>query len=166
MTDQMIMNLETHDGYYFEDLHEGQTFVSVGRTVTESDVVGFAGLSGDFNPIHMDVVTAGAGVYGQRVAHGVLGISMATGLLDGLGLFRHSMIAMLGIENWTFEAPIFIGDTIHLEMSIASKRLTSRGDRGVVRRDIEIVNQHDVVVQGGRINVMIRCRNVAPRQGA
>lgn len=165
MTDQTIAQQETRCGYYFEDLYEGQTFVSAGRTVTESDVVGFAGFSGDFNPIHMDIVAASAGAYGQRVAHGLLGISVATGLIDALGVFRQSMIAMLGIEKWTFEAPMFIGDTIHVEISIAAKRLTSKSDRGVVHRDIKIVNQRGDVVQKGRINVMIRCRERAPMSG-
>lgn len=144
--------------YYFEDMTEGLTFVSQGRTVTESDIVGFAGLSGDFNPIHLDRVASASSSYGQRVAHGVLALSMATGLIDSLGVFRGSMVAMLGIEKWAFQAPVFIGDTIHLVLTIASTRLTSKGDRGVVHRDIELVNQDGVVVQKGTIVVMIRCR--------
>jgi acyl dehydratase len=143
---------------YFEDLTEGQSFVSHGRTVTESDVVGFSGLSGDFNPIHLDKESSARGIFGQRVAQGVLGIAIVTGLIDSMGLFRSSMGAMLGIEQWTFGAPMFIGDTVHLEMSIESKRLTSRGDRGVVRRRLKLLNQHGVVIQEGIITVMIFCR--------
>lgn len=144
--------------YYFEDLEVGDTWVSVGRTITESDIVNFAGLSGDFNPIHLDVESSAKSRYGQRVAHGVLGISVATGLIDSIGVFRDSMIAMLGIDEWRFRAPVFIGDTIHLELSIAELRATSRGNRGVVRRGLKLVNQRDEIVQEGFITVMIRAR--------
>lgn len=146
------------NGLYFDDLYEGQTFVSVGRTVTETDVVSFAGLSGDFNPIHLDAESAKLSIYGQRVAHGVLGTSIITGLIDSLGLFRRSMIAMLGIDEWKFLAPIFIGDTVHIELSIAHLRLTSKGDRGVVKRLIKLIKQDGTVVQQGFITVMVRSR--------
>ncbi len=143
---------------YFGDLTEGQTFVSHARTMTESDVVGFSGLSGDFNPIHLDKESSARGMFGQRVAQGVLGLAFVTGFIDSLGLFRSSMGAMLSIDQWTFNHPLFIGDTVHLEMVIESKRLTSRGDRGVVRRKIKLVNQDGVILQEGVITVMILCR--------
>lgn len=144
---------------FFEDLEVGQTFLSDGRTVTESDVVGFAGLSGDFNAIHLDRESTKHGMYGQRVAHGILGLSMATGLIDRLGLFKQSMAAMLQIDEWRFVAPVFIGDTIHLELSIEHLRLTSMGTTGVVRRGLKVVNQEDVTVQQGMITVLVRCRD-------
>ncbi|WP_051114220.1 MaoC/PaaZ C-terminal domain-containing protein [Actinopolymorpha alba] len=146
---------------YFEDLEVGQTFVSSGRTVTEADVVGFAGLSGDFNPIHLDREITRSGMFGQRVAHGVLGLSMATGFLDRMGLFKTSMGAMLEIEEWKFVAPIFVNDTLHLEMTIESTRLTSKGTSGVVRRRLRLINQRDEVVQDGIIAVLILCRQPA-----
>lgn len=148
----------TVSSLFYEDLVEGQTFTSNARTVTETDVVGFAGLSGDFNPIHLDRESTKQGMFGQRVAHGVLGIAMATGFLDSLGLFKQSMGAMLGIDDWQFISPIFIGDTIHLEVVIESKRLTSKGTSGVVRRRLRLVNQHGEVVQEGAITVLILCR--------
>jgi acyl dehydratase len=148
---------------FYEDLVEGQTFVSKARTVTESDVVGFAGLSGDFNPIHLDRESTKDGMFGERVAHGILGLAMATGFLDSLGLFKESMGAMLGIEDWRFVAPILFNDTIHLELTIESKRLTSKGTSGVVRRRLRLINQHGAVVQDGIITVLILCREpVAP----
>jgi acyl dehydratase len=149
---------------YFEDLVEGQTFTSNARTVTEADVVGFAGLSGDFNPIHLDRESTKTGMFGQRVAHGVLGIAIATGLLDSLGLFKRSMGAMLSIDDWRFVQPIFINDTIHLELTIESKRLTSKGASGVVHRRLKLVNQHGDVVQEGVIVVMILCRETSTPQ--
>lgn len=146
---------------FFEDLVEGQTFVSQARTVAEADVVGFAGLSGDFNPIHLDRESTKNGMFGERVAHGVLGLAMATGFLDSLGLFKESMGAMLSIDEWRFLAPVLINDTIHLRLTIESKRLTSKGDSGVVRRRLRIVNQNGTVVQDGVITVMILCREPA-----
>jgi len=147
---------------YFEDLEVGQRWVSRARTVTEADVVAFAGLSGDFNPIHLDRESTREGIFGRRVAHGLLGVSMATGFLDSLGLFATSMAAMLSIEDWRFHAPIFIDDTIHLELSIESLRLTSKGTSGVVRRRLKLINQDDAVVQEGVITVLILSRSAAP----
>jgi acyl dehydratase len=140
---------------FFEDLEPGQKWTSVGRTVTESDVVGFSGLSGDFNPIHLDAEATKNGIFGQRVAQGVLGISMATGLLDSLGLFKESMGAMLSIERWKFLGPMFIGDTIHLELSIESVRITSKGNAGVVERRLTLVKQTGEVIQDGIITVLV-----------
>lgn len=148
-------------GLFFEDLAPGDVFTSTGRTITESDVVNFAGLSGDFNQIHLDAEAAKSSMYGQRVAYGMLGISVATGLLDRIGVFRESMAAMLEIESWKFVAPVFIGDTVHLRLTIESTRLTSRGDRGIVRRRLELLNQRDEVVQQGIITVMVLCRSAA-----
>lgn len=143
---------------YLEDLTAGDVFISAARTVTEADVVGFAGLSGDFNPIHTDVEFAKDTAYGQRVVYGLLGLSMLTGLLDRTGLFSGTAIAMLGIRDWTFPAPIFIGDTIHFRLTIVDVRRTRSGDRGVVQRHFELLNQRDEVVQQGYIDILIRTR--------
>lgn len=143
---------------YFEDLYEGQTFTTPGRTVTEADLVAFAGLSGDYNSIHTDAELAKETIYGRRVVHGVLGLSILTGLMDRIGVFDGTAIAMLGIDQWQFVGPIFIGDTIHVQMTITNLRRTSKGDRGVVGRHFEISNQRDEVIQKGDIGLMIRCR--------
>lgn len=144
---------------YLEDLGNGDRFTSAGRTITESDVVAFAGLSGDFNPIHTDAAFAESSIYGQRVVFGLLGLAVATGLLDRLGIFSGSAIAMLGIKEWTFAAPVFIGDTVHLELTILDVHpSSSKPDRGVVERRFDLVNQRGEVVQTGRIDVMVRRR--------
>ncbi|GAA5146078.1 MaoC/PaaZ C-terminal domain-containing protein [Microbacterium pseudoresistens] len=143
---------------FFEDLEVDQSWISRARTVTEADVVGFAGLSGDFNPIHLDAESTKEGPFGERIAHGVLGIAMATGFLDALGLFATTMAAMLSIDDWQFRVPIRIGDTLRLRMTIEALRLTSKGENGVVRRRLELINQEDVVVQHGVITVLIRSR--------
>jgi acyl dehydratase len=146
---------------YLEDLTAGDTFTSAARTITEADVVGFAGLSGDFNPIHTDVEFARESPYGQRVVYGLLGLAILTGLLDRTGLFSGSAIAMLGISGWTFTAPVFIGDTVHLRLTITEVRRTSKPDRGVVGRFFELINQDGVVVQQGNIDLMVRSRQSA-----
>jgi acyl dehydratase len=141
---------------YYEDLAEGQKFTSPARTVTETDLVSFAMLSGDWNPIHTNQEFAEETYYGKRVVHGVFGISMMTGLLDRTGLFDGSAIAMLGIKDWAFKGPIFVGDTIHFEMEIVSKRLTSNEDRGIVDRKFSLINQRGETVQEGNIAIMLR----------
>jgi acyl dehydratase len=147
--------------HYLEDLEAGQTFVSAARTITEADVVAFAGLSGDFNPIHTDAEFAMSSVYGQRVVYGLLGLSIATGLLDRLGVFSGSAIAMLGIDGWKFTAPVFIGDTVHLQLTILAVRpSSSKPDRGIVERKFELTNQRGETCQRGRIDVLVRRRGV------
>jgi acyl dehydratase len=147
---------------FLEDLEVGQTFTGPGRTITEADVVSFAGISGDYNPIHTDAEFAKGSPYGQRVVYGLLGLSVLTGLLDRTRLFSGSAIAMLGIRDWTFTAPVFIGDTVTLRMEIRGVHRTSRGDRGVVDRYFELVNQRGEVVQQGHIDLMIRSRDYTP----
>jgi acyl dehydratase len=146
---------------YLEDLTAGDVFTSAARTITESDVVAFAGLSGDFNPIHTDVEFAKETPYGQRVVYGLLGLSMLTGLLDRTGLFSGSAIAMLGIRDWAFTAPLFIGDTIRFRLTIVDVRRARSGDRGVVQRYFELMNQRDEVVQKGHIDLLVRARETA-----
>lgn len=146
------------DPKYLEDLTAGDAFTSAARTITESDVVAFAGLSGDFNPIHTDVEFARDTPYGQRVVYGLLGLSMLTGLLDRTGLFSGTAIAMLGIRDWTFTAPLFIGDTIRFRLTIVDVRRARSGDRGVVQRYFELINQRDEVVQKGHIDILVRAR--------
>jgi acyl dehydratase len=143
---------------YYEDLEEGQTFKSPARTVTETDLVTFAMLSGDWNAIHTDEEFAKSTYYGARIVHGLFGLSMMTGLLDRMGLFGGSAIALLGIKDWRFKAPIFVGDTLHFEMEIASKRLTSEGSRGIIDRKFRLINQREEVVQEGNMGLMVRLK--------
>jgi acyl dehydratase len=152
------------DPRFLEDLRPADVFIGPARTVTESDVVAFAGLSGDFNPIHTDVEFAKDTPYGQRVVYGLLILSMMTGLLDRTGLFSGSAIAMLGIRDWRFIAPVFIGDTIRFRLTITDVRRTARGDRGVVGRYFEVLKQDDTVVQAGHIDIMVRARETATAQ--
>lgn len=139
----------------------GQSWVTAGRTVTEADVVNFAGLSGDFNAIHTDADYSKTGPFGARVAHGLLVLSMASGLLVRLGLTDACLVAFLGLRDWQFTAPVFIGDTIHVRVAVAETRPTSRGDRGVVTFDTEVLNQRGEVVQRGQRVLLLERRTRA-----
>jgi acyl dehydratase len=144
--------------FYFEDFEVGDTFVTPSRTVGLADIATFAGLSGDYNPIHTDAEFARESQFGQRIAHGVLGMSILTGLITRLGVFEASTIALLGIEEWRFKGPVFDGDTIHVKVLIEDKTLTSDGRRGVLRRRYQLTNQRDEVVQEGVMPLLVKCR--------
>jgi acyl dehydratase len=143
---------------YFEDWAVGDQVTTPARTITETDIVQFAQLTGDWNPIHTDAEFAQASPYGERLAHGLLGLTFAIGLLDRTGVFSGSAIANLGIEEWRFTGPVKIGDTLHVVMTIADVRLTSDGKRGIVGRRFEVRNQRDEIVQAGRSPIMLRRR--------
>lgn len=142
-------------GLYFEEFEVGQLFKSRGRTVTEADIVNFAGLSGDYNPLHTDEEFAKKTIFGKRIAHGMLGLTISTGLSQRLGILDDTIMAFLGLE-WNFKAPVFIGDTLHLEQSVKSKRETSKADRGIIVFEAKLVNQKGEIVQEGTRSVMVR----------
>jgi acyl dehydratase len=146
-------------GLYFEDYQPGEVYTSVGRTVTETDIVLFTGLSGDRHQLHTDESWVQENTaFGGRIAHGPLGLAMAMGLTAQLGLSEGTTIAFLGIEEWNFKGPIRIGNTVHVEMEIADKRATSKPGRGVVTRTHRLINQDGVVVQEGRTLILVRAR--------
>lgn len=145
-------------GKYYEDFEVGDVFETPRRTITETDLVNFAGLSGDFNPIHTDHVYAAESPYGRPVVYGLLILSIVTGLTARLGIFDGTIIAMLGVDEWRFVGPVFVGDTIYVRMTIADKRETSHAGRGILVRGYEVLNQHDEVVQTGSMTLMIRRR--------
>ncbi|MFL6024655.1 MAG: MaoC/PaaZ C-terminal domain-containing protein [Marmoricola sp.] len=142
----------------FEDFEVGQVFESQRRTITESDVATFAGWSWDTNPVHTDAVGQAESRFGARIAHGVLGLSVAMGLASRLGIFESCSIALLGIERWQFVAPVLIGDTVQLRLEIVGARRTSKGDAGILERELTLLNQHGTVVQHGRIDLMVSVR--------
>ena len=144
--------------YYFEDFQVGDRFVSPRRTIGVAEIGLFAGLSGDYNPIHTDAVFAGESDFGERIAHGVLGLSVLTGLMTRTGVFEAGTIALLCIEEWRFKAPVKDGDTVHVVIDIEDMRLTSDGKRGVLRRRVSLVNQRDEVCQTGVLPLLMKCR--------
>ena len=143
---------------FFEDFAVGQRFTSQGRTITETDVVLFAGWSWDTNPPHTDAVSMRDGRFGERIAHGMLGLSVAMGLASRLGIFEDSSIALLGVDGWRFHAPIRVGDTVTCTVEITGTRLTSNGDAGILSRRFTLTNQNGVVVQSGDIGLMVATR--------
>ncbi len=146
---------------YFEDVRAGDTFESPTRTITEPDLVDFAGLSGDFNPLHTDEEFAKTTEYGQRIAHGSLVVSIVTGLRQRMGLFDRTIIGLLEIRSWRFLKPVFIGDTIQAVTVIKELRETSKSDRGLMIQGIKVLNQHGEVVQEGEFVMLIRRREGA-----
>lgn len=151
----------TSEDYFFEDLEIGSKHVSPARTVTEADVVNFAGLSGDYNALHVDAEYAKGTIFGERIAHGLLGLVIGSGLFTRTALngkLRKSAVALLGINHYRFLLPIKFGDTIHVETEIKEKRETRHPDRGVVIFCRRVKNQRGEVVQEGEIAMMIRRR--------
>jgi acyl dehydratase len=141
---------------YFDELRVGDEWESAARTITESDVVSFAGLSGDFNPIHTDHEFARVSTFGKPVAHGILGLAVASGL--GTQAPRVATLALLGILNWNFLHPIAFGDTIHVVTRVEAVEPRARGRRGVVTWHRRLVNQSGQTVQEGRTQTLVRSR--------
>lgn len=142
---------------YFEEFEEGMVFETGGRTVTEADIVNFAGLSGDFNPIHTNEVHASQTMFGRRIAHGLLGLSIASGLCTHLGFLGDTVQAFLGLE-WKFKAPIFIGDTIKVRVTVSNLRPMRRLGGGVVTFNVDVIKQDDTVVQTGSWQILFKSR--------
>jgi len=145
-------------GMYFEEFEIGQRIISPGRTVTEADVVNFAGISGDFNSIHTDAVYAQHTPFGQRVAHGLLGMSIASGLAVRTGILEGKVLAFREIENWKFSQPLFIGDTIHVEIEVERTKLIPRLGGGSLTLGLKVKNQDDQTVMKGQWIVLLACK--------
>jgi 3-hydroxybutyryl-CoA dehydratase len=141
----------------FNDLAVGDEWETARRTVTETDVVLFAGLSGDFNPLHVDHVSSQTGPFGRPVAHGLLGMSIATGLISQAP--RVDTMAFLAILEWKFHHPIAFGDTIHAVSNVESLAPHANGRRGVVTWHRRVFNQNAQLVQEGRTQTLVRARS-------
>ncbi|HUV95461.1 MAG TPA: MaoC/PaaZ C-terminal domain-containing protein [Anaerolineae bacterium] len=144
-------------GYFFEEFSVGQEVESPARTVTEADVVQFAGLSGDYNQLHTDAEFARKTPYGKRIAHGLLGLSIASGLAARTGFIEGTAQAFIGL-TWKFKAPIFFGDTIRLRARVMRTRSMPRMTGGMVVFAITILNQDDKRVQQGEWTLLLRGR--------
>ena len=144
-------------GYAYEDLYVGMSFRSPGRTITDADIVAFSGLTGDYSELHTSDVYAKASQFGRRVAHGMLGLAYAHGLMWArTGELREIAIAFLGISDWKFLAPIFIGDTIFVNYRIGELRNSkSRPTQAIATFDVEVVNQDGTLVQRGRKALLV-----------
>lgn len=145
-------------GLTFEQFEIGDRYRSQARTVTEADVVSFAGLSGDFNPLHTDAEFGKGTPFGQRIAHGMLVVAMATGMSNWTGIFEGTTIALME-QLIRYKKAVLLGDTIHLELEVSDKKETSKPDRGVVRFATRVRNQRDEVVIDGEWTLMMKRSN-------
>ena len=158
MTQVADVKAPVERGLYFDEFSVGQSWVSPARTITEADLSSFAGISGDFNPLHTDEEFAKQTQFGGRIFHGPGVFAIATGLESRLGIKEGTAIAFLGM-TWNLKGAVKIGDTIHVEQQVAELRPSkSKSDRGIVIFDVQVVNQRGEVCHDGQWNVMFHRR--------
>ena len=142
-------------GLYFEEFEVGQKTITVGRTIAESDIFTFAGFSGDYNQIHTDAEFAKGTPFGQRVAHGLLGLSIASGLVMRTGVLEGTVIAFREINNWKFVNPVFIGDTIHVETEVIETKALPRIGGGSIVIVLDVKKQTGETVMKGTWTALV-----------
>lgn len=141
---------------FFDDIEIGEEYESPGRTVTETDIVIFAGLSGDYNVLHTDAEFMKGSIFGERIAHGLLGLAIQAGLLSR-ATKPYATLAFTGLR-WKFKGPIKIGDTIRVQARVVAKRGTEKPDRGLITLDRRVLNQRGEVVQEGETELLVERR--------
>lgn len=144
-------------GMYFEDFEVGFELLTSARTITETDIVNFAGITGDFNFIHTDAVAAQESQFGQRVAHGMLVASIASGLSVQQGFIDGTTLAFREL-TWKFTKPVFIGDTVHVQLKVTETKPMKKLGGGLVSFDARVYNQNDEVVHKGEWRMLIKSR--------
>jgi len=142
-------------GLYFEEFSVGQKFTTVGRTISEDAIFTFAGLTGDFNQIHTDAEFSRKTQFGQRIAHGLLGLSVATGLIMRTGFLEGTVLAFREINEWKFIKPFFIGDTASAELTISETKALPRIGGGSITAAVVVKNQTDEICQRGSLNLLV-----------
>jgi acyl dehydratase len=146
-------------GLWWDDFAEGGRWRTDTRVITAEDVLRFSELSGDLNPLHLDDAYAASAGYGGRIAQGVLGLAVATGLLNRLELTSGTLVALLGV-NWRFERALYPGTRVHVELALNSTRRTKRADRGIVVLDAGLLDDAGAVYQRGELTMLVRSRPV------
>ncbi len=141
-------------GYYFEEIEIGTTYRTRGRTINEADIMQFAALTGDYNPMHTDAEYMKNHMMGQRVAHGMLTLSYAVGQIYQLGFMERTVLAFRGLEM-KFSLPVFISDTLHSEVTITETKPMPRLGGGNVIAEVKIINQDGKTVQSGSMTLLI-----------
>jgi len=142
-------------GKYFEEFTVGQQIITAARTITEADIVSFAGLSGDFNQLHTDAEYAKNTPFGKRIAHGLLITSIASGLAAQTGILEGTTIAFREIKEWKFVKPVFIGDTIHVVLEVINTKPMRRLGGGAIDIKVDVRNQNDESVIRGVWTVLM-----------
>ena len=150
-----MTELSRPHGCYFEEFESGDEVETAARTITETDVVLFAGLSGDYNPLHTDAEFAKGTLFGERIAHGLLGLAIASGLASRLGFVEGTAEAFTALE-WKFRGPIKIGDTIRVRLKVKQKKAMPRLGGGFIIFDVAVLNQRDETVQKGTWTILVK----------
>lgn len=145
----------------WEDFPEGKQVTTPALTVTETHLVQFAGLTGDYYPVHTDAEWAAKSPFGQRIAHGPLTFAFAVGLMYQSQAYGDAIQAFLGADNMRATTPVFIGDTIHVVATVTGSRSTKDPSRGVVSLKYQVRNQKDEDVMSFDFTLLMRSRENA-----
>lgn len=158
----ILEDIETYK-LYFEDIKEGATYTSPARTVTEADIVAFAGLSGDYNALHTDAEFAGKTQHGQRIAHGLLVLSIVSGLSTRLPFMKAMETTLIGLSNLQcrWRRPSFIGDTLRVKLEVVEKNASHKPDRGTVILSRKAINQSDETVMVSEWHLVLKRQSPA-----
>ncbi len=154
--------LQKNQGLFFEEFKIGQEFISQSRTVTESDIINFASFTGDWAEIHTSKTFAEKSPFGQRIAHGMLSLSIASGLSVLTGAINETVIAFDSIEGWKFLRPVFINDTIQVKLIVAKKqirKLMNSVQAGQITLGVTIINQKSKKIQAGNWIFLVKMKN-------
>ncbi len=150
----------SQQGLYYEDYEIGVKMRTRGRTITEADIVNFAALTGDYNPMHTDAEYMKSHPMGQRIAHGMLSLSYAVGQAYQLGFMEGTVLAFRGLEM-KFSLPVFIGDTLHVDLGVVEMKEARRLGGGMVTLEVKIINQDGKTVQSGTWTVLVMSKPAA-----
>ncbi len=137
-------------GLYFEQFELGHKVTTPGRTISEADIMSFAGVSGDFNSIHTDAEYSANTPFGKRVAHGLLILSIVSGLAVRTGIMEGTVIAFREIRDWKFSLPVYIGDTVYAVMEVIEVKPLPRLGGGSITLDVNVLNQDNATVMRGK----------------
>ena len=133
----------------------GKTYITPGRTIGEGDINLFAGLVGDFTPIHVDEVFAQSSPFGKRIVHGPLSMATAIGMFTQTGILGERVLGMVNL-NWDFSRPVLLGDTVRSRVTVAELRPTSKPGRSLATFRFEVINQREEIIQVGAMKVVVR----------
>lgn len=146
-------------GRFFDEWVVGEEYVTPSRTMTETDIVMFSAMTGDYNELHTSELFMKKSQFGKRIGHGLLGLAVSHGLLFRTGFLEGAVLAFLDVESWKFSAPFFIGDTLRVKFKVyEAKASKSKPDRGIVKLYLELINQDEKLIQSGYKTLMMRRR--------
>jgi 3-hydroxybutyryl-CoA dehydratase len=145
------------NGRYFEEYNLGDTIVTASRTITETDVIQFAGLTGDYNQLHTDKEYAAQHMFGQRIAHGLLVLSISVGLAARTGVIEGTVLAFRELD-WKFSRPVLFNDTIHAKLEVTEIKPLPRLGGGNIILKASVYNQHNEVVQRGHWQLLVQSK--------